>query len=117
MTTFSMPIATLAMGASPEGGAGGAPSILFVYVIIFFIFYMLLIRPQQQKVKQHDEMLKALAKGDEVITSGGIHGKVHGLTEQIVTLEIAPNVRIKVSRARVEGKATADGGSASGGKS
>ena len=108
------------MGASPDGsgGPGGVPSIFWAYIIIFVIFYLLLIRPQQQKAKQHDEMLKALAKGDEVVTSGGIHGKIHGLTDQIVTLEIAPNVRIKVSRSRVEGKAGGgDGGSQSGAKS
>lgn len=70
-------------------------------VLIFVIFYFLLIRPQQKKAKEHKEMLSKLKKNDEVVTSGGIHGKVTALTEAEVVLEIAPNVRIHVDRANI----------------
>ena len=67
------------------------------------IFYFLLIRPQQKRTKDHQRMLNELKRDDEVVTSGGIYGKITGLTDQVVTLEIAPNVRIKVQRAQVVG--------------
>ena len=67
-------------------------------VAIFVVFYFLLIRPQQKKAKDQKNMLAALKKGDAVITSGGIHGRVTGLTDTVVTLEIAEKVRIKVQR-------------------
>jgi preprotein translocase subunit YajC len=70
---------------------------------MFVIFYFLLIRPQQKKAKQHREMLSAIKKGDRVISSGGLHGLVTGLTDDIVTMEIAPKVRVKVSRGSISG--------------
>ena len=66
--------------------------------VVFAIFYFLMIRPQQQKQKEIKKMRENLNHGDMVITAGGIHGKVTGLTDTIVTLEIAEKVRIKVSR-------------------
>jgi preprotein translocase subunit YajC len=72
--------------------------------IIFAIFYFLMIRPQQQKAKEHQAMLNALKKGDEVLTAGGIYGKIHSVTDQVVTIEVAPNVRVRVARSRIEGK-------------
>lgn len=73
---------------------------------IFLIFYFLLIRPQQKRQKEHDEMLKAVGKGDRVVTTGGIHGVVTGSSEDVLTLEIAnlkgERVRIKVDRGRVD---------------
>jgi len=70
---------------------------------MFAIFYFLLIRPQQQKAKKMREILSNLKKDDMVVTTGGIHGKITGLTDTIVTLEVAPNVRIKVSRGQIAG--------------
>ncbi len=67
-------------------------------ILIFVIFYFLLIMPQQKKAKQHREMLSKIDKGDEVVTTGGIHGKVVGVAENVLTIEIAQNVKIKVSR-------------------
>jgi preprotein translocase subunit YajC len=67
-------------------------------ILIFIVFYFLLIRPQQKKAKALQEFLKNLKKGDEVITGGGLHGKITGLTDSVVTLEIADNVRVKVAR-------------------
>ena len=68
---------------------------------IFVVFYFLLIRPQQKRAKETKVMLGALQKGDEVITAGGIVGKVQKLTEQYATIEIAPAIEISVQRAAV----------------
>jgi preprotein translocase subunit YajC len=86
-------------GAAPPAGGGLAG--FLPLILIFVVFYFLLIRPQQKKAKEHAEFLRNLKKGDEVVTSGGIHGRITGLTDTIVTLEIAENVRIKVTRPSV----------------
>jgi preprotein translocase subunit YajC len=70
-------------------------------ILVFVVFYFLLIRPQQKKAKEHREMLEKIKKNDEVMTSGGIYGKVMAQNENIITLEIAPNVRIRVNRAQI----------------
>jgi len=70
-------------------------------ILVFLIFYFLLIRPQQKKVKDHREMLAKLKRNDEVMTSGGIYGKVVALSDTVVTLEVAPNVRIRVHRPQI----------------
>lgn len=75
-------------------------------VLIFIVFYFLLIRPQQKKAKEHQVYLTNLKKGDKIITGGGIHGQIVGLTETVVTLEIAENVRIKINRSAIAGSAT-----------
>ena len=67
-------------------------------VFMFAIFYFLLIRPQQKKAKEHRALLEALKKGDQVVTAGGMHGKVSALDDQVVTLEIAPGVNVKVNK-------------------
>lgn len=72
-------------------------------LLMFLVFYFLLIRPQQKRTKQHRDFLDALQKGDEVVTSGGIHGRVTGITDNVVTLEIADKVRIKIQRANIAG--------------
>jgi len=81
-------------------------SMLLPMVAIFLIFYFLLIRPQQRKQKALDEMLKAIDRGDDVVTAGGLHGKVVGATDDVLTLEIAAlkgeRVRVKVSRGKIE---------------
>jgi preprotein translocase subunit YajC len=74
-------------------------------ILIFGIFYLILIRPQQKKMRKHQNMLNNLSKGDDVVTEGGIHGSVIGLKENIVVLRIAKvrdeDVKIEVSRARI----------------
>ncbi len=74
-------------------------------ILIFVIFYFLLIRPQQRKMKKHQNMLSNLSKGDNVVTEGGIYGSVVGLKDNIVVLKIATvkneDVKIEVSRARI----------------
>lgn len=86
--------------AAPAGGgaAGGSFSFLIIIVVMFVAMYFMLIRPQQKKQKQHRAMVEALAKGDEVITNGGIAGRVDALGESFVTVEIASDVKIKLQR-------------------
>jgi preprotein translocase subunit YajC len=92
-------IAFAQTGTAPAAGGGLAG--FLPLILIFVVFYFLLIRPQQKKAKEHREFLGQLKKGDAVVTSGGIHGRITGLTDTIVTLEIAENVRIKVNRPSV----------------
>ena len=94
-------IAYAANGATqavPEPFFG--PYILFGLIIL--IFYFLLIRPQRQQMKAQQDFLGNLKKGEDVITSGGIHGKITGITELVVTLEIADALRIKVNRGSIQ---------------
>ena len=85
-------------GAAPAGG--GLPQILML-VMFVAIFYFMLIRPQQKRAKETQQMLAKLASGDEVVTSGGVMGRVSDINDSIVTLEIADGVRIKVQKAAV----------------
>lgn len=89
-----------AMGAGGQGGTapGGEYHFIILMAAIFAIFYFLLIRPQQKRQKAVKDMLGNLGHGDMVVTVGGIHGKVTGITDAIVTLEIADKVRVKVSK-------------------
>ncbi len=91
-----------AMGAPGGGGGGGAAggdfSFIIMMGILFAIFYFLLIRPQQKKQKEIKDMIANLVHGDLVMTSGGIQGKVTGLTDTVVTIEIADKVKVKVGR-------------------
>jgi len=97
----------IAMAAGGGGAGGGAPTsgiVSFVpLILIFVIFYFLLIRPQQKKAKDHQNYLANLKKGDAVVTNGGLYGVITGLTDTVVTLEIADNVRVKVSRQHILG--------------
>jgi preprotein translocase subunit YajC len=68
---------------------------------MFVIFYFLLIRPQQKKTKEHRQMISNLKKGDRIVTSGGIHGRITGMDESTITVEIADKVRVKVVRGNV----------------
>jgi preprotein translocase subunit YajC len=94
--------------AAPGAGGPGPIMTVFPFILIFVIMYFMVIRPQQKKGKEHQEMLKKLKKNDEVMTSGGIYGKVVDLKETVVTLEIAPNVRIRVHRPQISEVTTAE---------
>jgi len=73
-------------------------------IVIFVLFWFLLIRPQQRKAKLHNQMIAELQKGDDVVTNGGILGKISKIEDQIIHLEVADNVIIKVQRNTVSGK-------------
>ena len=87
-----------------QGGQGGGMGILFMIVPLFIIFYFLLFRPQKKRADEQKALLTSLKKGDMVVTQGGLHGRITGLTDATVTLEIAEKVRVKVSRSHVSGK-------------
>ena len=87
----------------PMGCGGGGVEQIGFLVLMFAVLYFLMIRPQQKRAKQHDEMLGGLKKGDIVRTNGGIRGEVTALDERDVTIEIADRTRIKVLRSHVAG--------------
>ena len=87
-------------GAGAPGGSGGFASFIPL-ILMFVIFYFLLIRPQQKKTKEHRQMIDNLRTGDRIITSGGLHGRITGVSESALTVEIAEKVRVKVNRASV----------------
>lgn len=94
--------------AQTAPAAGQQPSILeaiFPFIIMFVILYFMILRPQMKKQKDHQSFVTTLKRGDEVITQSGILGKIEGLTEQFVTLEIADGVRIKMLRSQIAGSA------------
>jgi preprotein translocase subunit YajC len=96
-----------AMSGAPGGAAGGAGGGMAAFqqiiplVFMFAIFYFLLIRPQQKKAKEHKALLESMKKGDNVITAGGVHGKVAAVENDLVTLEVANNVNIKITKSYI----------------
>lgn len=84
-----------AQSASPTGGSLG---LFLPLIVIFVFFYFLVIRPQNKKQKEHREMIEALVSGDEIVTAGGVLGKVTDVGEQFVTVEVADRVAVKVQR-------------------
>ena len=97
----------LLLQAAAAPGPSIFDSVLFPLGIMLLIFFFLVIRPQQKKQREHDAMLKSAEKGDAIITSGGLHGKVTGVTDDVLTVEIATlkggdRVRVKVNRSSVQ---------------
>lgn len=88
-------------GGTAQGGGGGFMGLLLPMVIVFGIFYFMMIRPQQKQVKKMRTMLAALKKGDEVVTRSGIHGKIHGIADNLITLEVAENIKIKINKDQI----------------
>ena len=95
-----------AMAGGAEQQAGGGMEGIIMLVIMFAIFYLLLIRPQQKRAKQHKQLVENLKSGDQVVTAGGLHGKIVAVQDDIITLEIATNVRIKINRPSIVGTKT-----------
>ena len=87
-------------GGGPGGGPGGFLS-LIPFVIIFVLFYVLMILPQQRQRKKHQQMLDALKKGDRVVTNGGLVGAVTNIHNDLVTLQVADDVKVKVLRSAI----------------
>jgi len=87
--------------AYAQAAGGAQPSALtslLPLVLIFVVFYFLLIRPQTKRAKEHKAMVAALAAGDEVVTSGGMLGRITEVGDQFLTVEVAEGVRVKVQR-------------------
>jgi len=93
----------LAQSAAPAAGAnaGNLFQAMLPFVVLFVIFYFLLIRPQQKRAKEHRKMVEALSKGDEIVTNGGLLGKVTAVSEQYITVELAEGVQVKLQRQSV----------------
>ncbi len=88
-----------AQGASPFGGEGGMLVSLLPFVLIFVIMYFLILRPQQKRVRQHQDMVKNVRRGDTVVTNGGLVGKVTKvIDDDQIEIEIASDVRIRQMR-------------------
>jgi len=90
-----------AMAEGAAAPAGGGAEQLFIMVAIFAVFYFLLIRPQTKRAKEHRKMVSELAKGDEVVTNGGIYGKLTKVSEEHVEVEIADNITVRMQRQAV----------------
>ena len=90
----------------------GLFDLMVLLLPLFVIFYFFLIRPQQKRQREHEDMLKAIGKGDTAVTAGGLHGRVTGITEVVLTLEIptlkGDKVRLKIDRAKIERRIEAD---------
>ncbi len=86
----------LAQGA--EGQQAGTLELILPLLLMFGIFYFLLIRPQQKKAKEHKNMIGAINKGDEIITNGGMLGKITDVDDNFLTCKIAQNVEVKIQR-------------------
>ena len=90
---------------APQGGeAGGGGSFvttMIMFALIFVIFYFMILRPQQKRTKEREKLLSELKKGDKVITSGGIHGKIVNVEEKTILVEVDENVKLKFERSAV----------------
>ena len=89
-----------AQAAAPGGAAGTLISFAPI-ILIFLIMYFLMIRPQQKKVKEHRAMIDALRRGDQIVTAGGLIGKVVKVADGEVEVEVAPNVKVRVVRSTI----------------
>lgn len=102
----------IAFAADAAGGAPGALGGMAQFlplILIFVVFYFLLIRPQQKQAKQHQAFLNDLKKGQKVFTKGGLHGIITSLADNVISLEIAKDVVVKVSRDAIGGALSKDG--------
>ena len=94
---FITPAHAQAAGGDPFGGFGS----FIPLILIFVIFYFFLIRPQQKRAKEHRAMLEALRRGDEVITQGGLYGKILKVKDDEVEVQLAENVKVRAVRGTI----------------
>jgi len=99
---YLLPLLFTAGCAMPSGGqAGGGGSMLsgiIPFVLIFVLFYFLILRPQQKQTSEREEMIKNLKRGDNVLTNGGIYGKITNVSDDLLTVEIAKGINISMTR-------------------
>jgi preprotein translocase subunit YajC len=110
MKSFKLLIASLAAllpgmalaqsGGAPQGGMGIMGQVIF-FAGFILIFYFLIWRPQSKRAKEHKELMSGLNKGDEVVTSGGMAGRIAKVADDFIVLEIADNVEVKVQKVAV----------------
>lgn len=89
--------------APPQGGQGGGEiySTIIMFALIIGIFYFMIIRPQQKRAKEREQLLSTIKKGDKIVTAGGVHAKVISVEDKTVLIEIADNVKVKLERSSV----------------
>ena len=91
-----------ATGASAEGGGGS--SMLIMLVAIFAIFYFLMIRPESKRRKERQAMMDSLARGDKVVTIGGLYGEIQDVHEDRLVIRIAEDLKVEVAKTAISGK-------------
>jgi len=89
------------MAPSGQEGGSGVVANIVLFGSIILIFYFMIIRPQQKRQKERQQMIDSLKKGDKIITAGGIHGTVVGIEDKVALVQIADNVKIKVDRSTI----------------
>lgn len=99
---MSFPTSPLIAQAAAAQPAGGGMSMIIMMVVLFGLMYFMMIRPQMKRQKEHRALVAGLAKGDEVVTNGGIAGRVSDVGETFITVEIADNVMVKVQKGSVQ---------------
>jgi len=99
--TAAAPAQGATAGQAGTPGQPGALGMLMPFALVFGVMYLFMLRPQQKRVKEHKQLLDTLKKGDDVVTSSGFLGKVHGITDKVVTLELSDNVRVKLLKSQV----------------
>ena len=107
-TQAEIQLAQLLPGAEPAEPGGGGGMFLLLGAMLLFM-YALIIRPEQKRRKEHKNMLGKLKRGDMIVTSGGLHGKITGISDEILTVEIAERVRVKISSSSVTSHVAAGG--------
>jgi preprotein translocase subunit YajC len=91
-----------AWAQAPAAAPGGGMESIFLIVAMFAVLYFLMIRPQMKRAKEHKTMVEGLQKGDEVVTAGGVLGRISKVGDVHLSLEIAPNVEIQIQRSAVQ---------------
>lgn len=98
-----------AQEAGTEAAKPGLLEQFMPFIFLFIVFFFFIIRPQQKKAKAHRAFLSQIKRGDSVLTASGIMGKIEGLTEKFVTLEVCDGVRLRILRTQIMSSATEDG--------
>ena len=96
-----------AQAGDAAGGSalGSGLEMLFLFAPLMVVWYFFLIRPQSKQMKEHKAMISSLKKGDAVVTSGGVLGRVHAVAEKLIVVEIAPSVRLRMLPSSISSKA------------
>jgi preprotein translocase subunit YajC len=93
---------TFVLAQAAPGGAQNGTFMLILLIVMFGFMYFTMIRPQMKRQKEHRDLVASLSKGDEVVTNGGIAGRIDEVGENFVSVEIAPNVKIKVQKSAIQ---------------
>lgn len=94
----------LLIAMAPQGGGSGGSSMfstLIFFALIFVIFYFMILRPQQKRAKERQKLLDSLKKGDKIVTSGGLHGKIVNVDEKTILVDVGDNLKLKFDRSAV----------------